>query len=559
MSAIATTVTGTPLDRRTGTVIAIGCLVALCAVMLPLFLRMPLTNDTEVYDLQAAGYRSGSVLYRDFLEPNLPGVIWLHLLVRSVAGESPEAMRVFDLLLFAVTAALAGRLVVRAGGSPASGAWTMFGMAAFYFTASEWCHCQRDVWMLCPALAATALREASLTLEHPTRRFLRSLLEGLILGCAVWLKPHVVLPAGLVWVVSLRHMPGWRSRIIDTVGMLVGGAVMGGVGIGWMMSVGCWQPFVETLRDWNPAYFRAGREHWTGMRFLAMTLRQSPWCLLHLVAVGSLVYFGCKRPLQTASAASGMQSNSAVTSLLAALYAGWMFQALFLQHLFDYVYAPTILLAILLVASIIARLSPAAIWWPRVGMAFAVAVVWTSPALRIERLQHWGACWQVACPPAVRDALAHFPNPDRQDLAEIARFLREATVTERDVCFYNSDFVSLYRQLHLQPPVRYTYFFETLQFFPDRRLELLAELQQSPHRFVVTDLVSVGMPRRDAEAVGPDGPRSPPPAYRRAPKEVYPWSCPVVYRAGTYLVHRVPEAAGASKLAGAEQHASDHP
>jgi len=533
-----TAVPTSALSARSKLLIALGYLLAWILLAGPLFLRMPLTNDTEVYDLQAAAYRTGSVLYRDFLEPNLPGVIWIHLAVRGVLGDSSEAMRLFDLAVFALTATLAGRLVRQAGGDVTVRVGTAFAMAAYYLTASEWCHCQRDVWMLCPALAAVSFRLNGLNTARIDRRFIRSFCEGMLWGTAVWLKPHVMIPAAMVWGVSLRYLTDRRTIACDAVGLLTGGLLIGALGIGWMMQVGCWEPFLDTMREWNPAYFRAGREHWTITRFVGMSLRQGPWLLfpaVGLIIALRLIWMRVGNP-----ATDGNRGHAAV-EMLAALFIGWLAQALFLQHLFDYVFAPTVLLAIILTTAALAPMPSFPEMALRLGLGFAVCLVWASPALRPARLSCWGDCWRRELSPRQRDALAHFPNPDRENLARVAAFLREANVTDCDVCFYNSDFVSLYRQLELRPPVRYTYFFETLQFFPQKRRELLAELQQSAPRFVVTDLVSVGMPLRDAEAVGPDGPQAPPPAYRRAPKDVYPWSCPVVYRAGTYLVHRVPD------------------
>tara|TARA_B100001939_G_scaffold335217_1_gene337019 strand:+ start:608 stop:751 length:144 start_codon:yes stop_codon:yes gene_type:complete len=47
---------------------------------------MPLNSDTALFDVQAAEVLKGGVMYRDIVEPNLPGVVWIHLLIRSVAG-----------------------------------------------------------------------------------------------------------------------------------------------------------------------------------------------------------------------------------------------------------------------------------------------------------------------------------------------------------------------------------------------------------------------------------------------------------------------------------------
>lgn len=508
-------------------------------VAVPLFVRMPLTNDTEVYDLQASAFRHGSVLYRDFLEPNLPGVIWVHLGVRAVLGESSEAMRVFDLLVLAGISGFAAHFVQRAGGTRAAYVWTVWMLTAFYLTASEWCHCQRDVWMLLPVLDAISVRLHAFTLTSTGPRWGWAFLEGLLWGGAVWIKPHVIIPGALVWLVTLKSIRSGREFAADLLGLLSGGLVMGGIGVAWMMSVGCWQPFVETLQEWNPAYFRAGREHWTLRRFLSMVVRQGAWSLLPPLA--ALVVFRSMwrswRPVLTCNV------PPTAGELLGALFVGWCVQAGFLQHLFDYVFAPVFLLAILLSCVTTARETGAFRWGLQAALALVLCWVGISPAMRWDRVRCWSICWQRELSPAQRDQLALLPNPVRDDLAQVASFLQRANVSDRDVCFYNSDFVSLYRQLGLLPPVRYTYFFETMQFFPEKRNDLLEELQQQSHRYVVTDLVSVGMPRRDAEAVGPAGPHAPPPAYRRAPINVYPWSCPVVYRAGTYLIHQVPTAA----------------
>jgi hypothetical protein len=225
-----------------------------------------------------------------------------------------------------------------------------------------------------------------------------------------------------------------------------------------------------------------------------------------------------------------------------AAYLGWTFQAFFLQHLFDYVHVPSVLLAGLVLACLSVSAGAGSRARFRIAWtAFAVLALASSPLLRQDRLRLWDDCLSADATPRLRDQLAHFENPRREDLARVAEFLRRAHVGPRDVCFYNSDFVSLHRQLGLQPPTRYAYLHEILVFFPERRTQIQAELARSGHHYVVTDLVSCGMPRRDAEAIGPNGPLAPPPVYARIPSTSYPWSCPVVYRAGTYLVHRVGE------------------
>ena len=84
--------------NRSNPTLPLVLLSALCVIAVPLFVRMPLTNDAEQYDLQADVVRRGGVLYRDALEPNLPGVVWVHVGVRRLLGESSEALKAFDLV-----------------------------------------------------------------------------------------------------------------------------------------------------------------------------------------------------------------------------------------------------------------------------------------------------------------------------------------------------------------------------------------------------------------------------------------------------------------------------
>ncbi len=219
-------------------------------------------------------------------------------------------------------------------------------------------------------------------------------------------------------------------------------------------------------------------------------------------------------------------------------YLGWVAQAYFLQHLFDYVHAPAILLSLLLLTAALAGADRS--FWRTGGIvAFALLAVAASPVFSARRLEVWRDCLSGPVSPRLQDRLTHFSNPDREDLQRVADFLRREGAAGRDVCLFNSDFVSLYQTLNLRPPTKFIYFYELATFFPERSAELERALSESGHRYVVTDLVSCGMPQAYAEAIGPDGPLAPPPAYPTDRQDAYPWSHPVVYRSGTYLVHRV--------------------
>jgi hypothetical protein len=235
----------------------------------------------------------------------------------------------------------------------------------------------------------------------------------------------------------------------------------------------------------------------------------------------------------------GLASRTGGTNpLLAAFYLGWLAHAFFLQHLFDYVHVPGVLIALLFLADRASRRAAPATGWRVACAGFAVLALAASPILRGERLRLWPECLAGPNSPRLQDRLAHLRNPNREDLARVADDLRRYGVQGRDVCFYNSDFVGLYQSLELTPPTRFVYLHELMVFFPERHSDMHDQLARSGHRYVVTDLVACGMPRQLAEQIGPDGPLAPPPAYDRN-RTGYPWELPVVYRAGTYLVHKV--------------------
>lgn len=534
---------------------------ALLIIAVPLFLRMPLTNDAEMYDLQAELVRQGGILYRDVLEPNLPGVVWVHLAVRSVLGTSAEALKIFDLMVFAGIAALASRLVHLAGGSRGAAVWTVVALFGFYGSQSEWIHCQRDIWLLLPALGAVTWRIESVhtgrSLAHRDR-FLVHLLEGSLWGCGVWLKPYVIFPAAAVWVVSqlLQHTgisrgasetgqahqvhepddicKSLKMPLIELAGLLLGAGFVGALGVMWMIRSGCWPHFVDTALHWNPDYFAAGKSHWTLERFVPMVLRFFPWFGLHLVAI-MLIVKGLAHLLRGDAAPD--DPRRAVLALTASTYVGWMIQAFGFQHLFDYVHAPTILLAILLV-------SLGSLAYPHMAvrvlsLAFALLAIWWSPLLQPKRLGLWPICVRGPITPAVRGRLSHFRNPNRRDLEQIEAYLRQQNVSGKDVCFYNSDFVGMYRKMGLMPPTRYVYFYETVRFLPSHQQTILQDLQAAPHRYVVTDVLTAGIRPERMDRLGPNGRLADAQAQPRHWTTGYPWSYPAVFRAGTYLVHRL--------------------
>src|SRR5262249_34043403 len=67
-------------------------LVLILYINLPAFLCMGLDPDVSQWDLCARTVLEGGVLYQDAVENNLPGMLWLHVLIRSLLGWRPEVL-----------------------------------------------------------------------------------------------------------------------------------------------------------------------------------------------------------------------------------------------------------------------------------------------------------------------------------------------------------------------------------------------------------------------------------------------------------------------------------
>src|ERR1700722_8864188 len=117
-----------------------AALGALLVVHVPAFLSMPLDADVTEWDLCARTVLGGGAMYRDAVENNLPGMVWLHLLIRSLVGWRSEAIRAVDLVIVATIILLLLRWLL-ATCSTSTRLATAFVLSAFYLTTTEWCHC----------------------------------------------------------------------------------------------------------------------------------------------------------------------------------------------------------------------------------------------------------------------------------------------------------------------------------------------------------------------------------------------------------------------------------
>ncbi len=537
------------------------CCALLILICGPLFVCLPLTPDVVLYDMQALNLLNGGVQYRDIFETNLPGIVWIHVAIRGLIGHSSEAMRVFDLGVFAAIVGLLLQYVRRSGASHTTIWFTAGLLLLFYFSTSEWCHCQRDTWMLLPCLVALGLRTRKVigncvdtSREIGSRITWRwlgmSVVEGAVWAAAFWIKPHIVFPAAACWIVGVVCWrkeragsdpatvidPVWKVAAVDLVGVLIGAGLMGLAGIVWMVQSGAWPWFLDTFTRWNPEYLAAGRDRWTLGRLQAMSVRMHPWLWIHVPAVVVAVRLVIGRTA-TGTFAQDSRPHQVERRMFAAFYLGWLSQSLLLQHLMDYIHVPAVLLGVTLLAG--SR-------WPVVAPvrrltvgAFVAIALLACPLLWASRVALWPECITRGSTTDVRTALSDSNFPDWSQLPHVVEFLRDQQVGDGEVTCFNVHAIHIYEQLGVRPSTRFIGLSSLIQLFPGKTDEIRSALAGSRQRFIVTELIESGMKPKDARTSSADDLLSLPPGYPATGELLFPWSHPVVFRAGPYLVHAV--------------------
>lgn len=558
---------------------------------LPPFLRMPPWCDITLYDQAADAVLSGGVHYRDVFDTNLPGFVWILAGLRACCGWSVEVLRGFDLLTVGAALVLLARFARTGGASPAAVAWMFAGAAAFYPFTSEMCHAQRDVWMLLPVTAAVTLR------LRGSAGFRRGFAEGVLWGCAVWLKPHVVLVAALVWVTTIRRLVApeprpWRAAGRNLAGCVAGGLVVGAAGVGWLVGTGTWPHFVDVFETWNPYYLR-------------LTVRELDARLANefgYFPVWSWVVAGAV-PLAAVAVADGLFARaagdrgpvgrvlpgwvfaSAATpdarfrrAVLAVVFLGWAGQAAVCQQAYHYVHVPEVFLALAVLASM-RWATPALViaWFAGVSAVYVAAgepfprtgrlgekpdpaptIDWLRtphPAADPARAAWWPACWRTDLSPADamarRDALAFdgtFPSGTGwAELTECADFLRtiDPPLRDGDLLCWDDSTHPLYRMTGARPRFRFMHVSTIIRLgdTPIDRMADEAAAAEARARYAVSDLTrhTYGFPRGMKAAVADRGPDLLPPVLPAEIRAMFPFDHPAVFRSrgGRYVVHRL--------------------
>jgi hypothetical protein len=224
-------------------------------------------------------------------------------------------------------------------------------------------------------------------------------------------------------------------------------------------------------------------------------------------------------------------------SLLAAFYLGWFVQATLFQIPFDYTLTPQVFLGLTLLLG----------WdWPARSVlgvqaalvVFVLAAAVRHPLLQPQRLSFWGTCWQQGRRADLRDRLKLTPEVDWEDLEAVARYLDTLQLHDHDLTCWNNATHPLYLELGLRPSIRYLHVDTVLKYFPQHREEVRQEVADCGHRYVVSDLAAAGWTREQAVEWAWSGR----PLTAALPLEWgdrFPWTEPVLFCSGRYVVHRV--------------------
>lgn len=536
----------------------------------PLFVCMPLWVDATLYDVAARTILGGGVHYRDLFETNLPGMLWLQTPVRSIVGWSSEALRGVDLCIVGASVIALILWLRRIGVPRSSRVWLVTGCTFFYIFETEFIHCQRDGWMLLPTVLALHVRTTQLMRageSSAVRVFTRGMIEGVFWACAVWIKPHCIVPALFVWLISTRRLAGHGGRklIVDFVGLLTGGLLIGGAGSYWLIKTGAWPWMWDVLLNWNWEYYQ-----WTVKEFdnrLSMVIMYfSPWSLGHYIAIPlglyALVRSGFWR-LQPTTGESPIAMNRA---LLAALYLGWLTQATLLQKSFHYSHAPVILLMLTLLTAYRWPVCPIFIGWCVIGgtlnhyretsASFAFLNDWKEqrpntyqqliPRHRLLN-DDWRSvyvtCLRHGSSPEIKEHLSFYRYihcaPTWTDLDEARRFLQTLSLQDGELVCWDDSTHPLYIDLDIRPSFRFMHVNTSLGFRSKRPI-IREELIASNHKYVVSDIAVSRYLYDWYSTEPPDGqPLGLPVAMPDFMRDVYPWNQPVIFKAGRYWVHRV--------------------
>jgi hypothetical protein len=244
---------------------------------------------------------------------------------------------------------------------------------------------------------------------------------------------------------------------------------------------------------------------------------------------------------------SGKSGSDASAPAFAGFYLGWLFQATYIQHQLAYQMVPGVILSLTLLAGAESTLLGERHRGLKgaLGLCAFGFIVWClvcHPLLAPARIKVWSRCWSEGSSAEIRNALTvetDLASPDWVRLDQIETFLRGKHLRNHQLTCYAPSTIHVYRDLDIKPSTRFVLLMPAMGMFQGHRVEIADEVRRSPERYILSDMVLLGVSRPKANRGDHNLSELPPPGRNAPPdyKERYPYIFPPIFRAGRYLVH----------------------
>lgn len=223
--------------------------LALCSKSSPLYAFND-WMDANIFFTMGRSMLGGRVLYRDVFDHKGPVLYLLYGLAGLVGGTDFRGVLVLEIIAMTSFLCTGLRTAELLAGRRLS-VWWMALPAAGMAASRAFSHGGSAEELLLPFLAA-ALFSLVRALHSPGTKPLRAVcVQGLLAGCALWLK-YTVLGFYLAWVVVLAALylrRGWLAQLGRSVGAYLGGMAL--ATLPWVVYFGVH----GALGDWFTAYF----------------------------------------------------------------------------------------------------------------------------------------------------------------------------------------------------------------------------------------------------------------------------------------------------------------
>jgi hypothetical protein len=249
------------------------------------YLSLPPSPDQFEFDYMGWRMLEGDAPYRDFMDMNFPGGMWLHALSTAVFGNHIWSWRALDFLLTLGSVWPLGLLVENAGGKHARRALLVV-YPILYASLPQWISGQTDTTAGQFLIGCLAFHAAAYASGRPRLQ----LATGALLACAMLNKPTLGILGALLPIPALLAAHPWKVVVKHTTIAAVASIATLAVAFGVVLVQGA------TLRDLYEAVYVYNTETQfldaTPLPRLVATFATVHFAWWHFVSVGGLVAAG---------------------------------------------------------------------------------------------------------------------------------------------------------------------------------------------------------------------------------------------------------------------------